>query len=261
MTYSIFLRTREVLLNFNLLNFNPKDPNTVPTSKWGQEWGRPARIGPRSSRPWVHTRQVSCHTQSTLPRTWTFSRYTWHGSCSKSKRGFATYGNTKPNKIDGILQYYQALSYHKRKTYLHASLLKKDIKAVTFQNMTYSHLKQLLERAENLKFYLDRIHEKLSNFCTFSPGQSKSRTCGNSNLETGIVFLEKATDLALYPEVEPAETEAARAQQNLDATLAQIDAWRMVQILVQMSLLLKLHHSLRITSHQSRLHRLLSEEI
>ena len=38
-------------------------------------------------------------------------------------------GIVDPNQVDGILQYYQALSYHKRKIYLHASNLKKEIKA------------------------------------------------------------------------------------------------------------------------------------
>ena len=110
------------------------------------------------------------------------------------------------NEIDGIIQYCQALNYHKRKIYLHSALLKKDLKSTSLQNMSYTQLKQLLERAEHSKFYLDRIHEKLTRLCPFTPGQSTSRTCANKNLESNIVTLRKAAELRLCREVERAET-------------------------------------------------------
>ena len=128
------------------------------------------------------------------------------------------------NEIDGIIQYCQALNYHKRKIYLHSALLKKDLKSTSLQNMSYTQLKQLLERAEHSKFYLDRIHEKLTRLCSFTPGQSTSRTCANKNLESNIITLRKAVELSLCREIERAERDAIRAQQDLNATLAQVDA-------------------------------------
>ena len=40
----------------------------------------------------------------------------------------ATKGITDPAALEGYLQYHRALSFHKRKIYLHASLLKREIK-------------------------------------------------------------------------------------------------------------------------------------
>ena len=40
----------------------------------------------------------------------------------------ATKGITGPAALEGYLQYHRALSFHKRKIYLHASFLKKEIK-------------------------------------------------------------------------------------------------------------------------------------
>ena len=135
-------------------------------------------------------------------------------------------GIVDPMQIDGILQYYEALSYHKRKIYLHASDLKKEIKARAFQNSPHDYLKRLLERTENSKFYLDRIHEKLSNLAPFQPGQKTSKIRGNRNLEENILFLKRATDLALQFDIEQARDQANRALQDLNATQAQLDAMR-----------------------------------
>ena len=129
-------------------------------------------------------------------------------------------------QIDGILQYYQALSHHKRKIYLHASELKKEIKARAFQTAPHYFLKELLERAENSKFYLDRIHEKLNNLFPLRGGQKTSKTRSNNNLEENIVFLKRATALALQLEVEEARDQALRAQQDLNDTQAQLNAMR-----------------------------------
>ena len=70
-----------------------------------------------------------------------------------------------------------ASEHCKRNIYLHSTLLKKDLKSTSLQNMSYTQLKQLLERAENSKFYLDRIHEKLTHLSSFTSGQNKSKTC------------------------------------------------------------------------------------
>ena len=57
-------------------------------------------------------------------------------------------------------------------------------------------------------------------------GQKTSRTRGNNNLADNIVFLRRATDLALQLEIEQAKDQALRAQQDLNATHAQLDAMR-----------------------------------
>ena len=49
---------------------------------------------------------------------------------------------------------------------------------------------------------------------------------GNNNLEENIVFVRRATDLALQLEIEQARDQALRAQKDLDATQAQLDAMR-----------------------------------
>ena len=135
-------------------------------------------------------------------------------------------GITDQNQVDGICQYIQALNYHKRKIYLHASELKKEIKSGDFNNSPYDYLKVLLGQAENSKFYLDRIHEKLRDLFPLTGGQKTSRTRGNNNLEENIVYLKKATELAMILEIEDARERANRAQQDLNETQAQLDAAR-----------------------------------
>ena len=137
-----------------------------------------------------------------------------------------TKGITDPAELEGYLQYHQAISFHKRKIYLHASVLKKEIKNEGYQNLSYKDLEVLLERAENSKFYLDQIHVKLENLYEVLPGQKTSRTRANRNLSESIVFLKKAIKLALENEIGFQRAQAIRAQEDLDATQAQLDAIR-----------------------------------
>ena len=136
----------------------------------------------------------------------------------------ATKGITDPAALEGYLQYHRALSFHKRKIYLHASVLKKAIKAEEYRDYSYKDIELLLERAENSKFYLDQIHVKLENLYKVLPGQKTSQTCANRNLSESIVFLKKATKLALENEIGFQRAQAIRAQEDLDATQAQLDA-------------------------------------
>ena len=135
-------------------------------------------------------------------------------------------GITDPRELDVYLQYHQALCFHKRKIYLHASVLKKDIKAEEYQNHSYQELQLLLDRAENSKFYLDQIHLKLSNLYEVLPGQKTSQTCSNINLTDSITFLKKAVKRNLENEIGFQRAQALKAQEDLDATQAQLDAIR-----------------------------------
>ena len=128
--------------------------------------------------------------------------------------------------LEGYLQYHRALSFHKRKIYLHASVLKKEIKAEEYRDLSYKDLELLLERAENSKFYLDQIHVKLANLYKVLPGQKTSQTCANRNLSESIVFLKKAMKKALENEIGFQRAQAIKAQEDLDATQAQLDAIR-----------------------------------
>ena len=135
-------------------------------------------------------------------------------------------GITDPRVLDGYLQYHQALCFHKRKIYLHASVLKKDIKAEEYQNHSYQELQLLLDRAENSKFYLDQIHLKLSNLYEVLPGQKTSQTCGDINLTDSIIFLKKAVKRNLENEIGFQRAQALKAQEDLDVIRAQLDAIR-----------------------------------
>ena len=121
-------------------------------------------------------------------------------------------GITDPRELDVYLQYHQALCFHKRKIYLHASVLKKDIKAEEYQNHSYQELQLLLDRAENSKFYLDQIHLKLSNLYEVLPGQKTSQTCGNINLTDSITFLKKAVKRNLENKIGFQRAQALKAQ-------------------------------------------------